>query len=479
MDIRNIGLKNRLLPICITIEGNMFGKESIMLSIPSAAEPILLQFSIAFTEQTFQRIILLATGAILAIGRRTITAILWTMRGLVTGHTSTYHRVFSRAVWSLWPLGKVLATAVVHHIPSDEPILVPVDDTTAEHRGKYVYGKGCHYDAVRSSGHSHVVFRWGHRWVVLAISVKFAFSSRRWALPVLCALYRPEQLNNAEGRRHKTPSHLARQLMVVLIHWFPERKFVFLGDGGYASHDLAMFCYRHRRHATLISRFRGDANLYAPAPPKRKDQKGRSRVKGHKLPTPKEVVDSGQLRPATISWYGGADRRVELISETGHWYRIGKGVVPIRWVFVHHVEGTHQDEYLYTTDTSLSAGQIASWFTTRWPVETTFQEVREHMGFETPQQYVAKSVLRTAPCLLGLFSVVCLIFAKYVRSGRIHVRSTEWYPKDEPTFSDVMATVRRLFWQETIFTQAPYHKGFKKLPLKLRNMLLDYLSQAA
>jgi len=49
--------------------------------------------------------------------------------------------------------------------------------------------------------------------------------------------------------------------MAVLIHWFPERKFVFWGDGGYASHELARFCHRHRRPATLVSRFHGDARL--------------------------------------------------------------------------------------------------------------------------------------------------------------------------------------------------------------------------
>jgi len=74
-----------------------------MLSIPSAAEPILMSLSIAFTQPTFQRILPLT------VGRRTITAVLWTMRGLLSGHPSTYHRVFSRAVWSLWPLGRVLA----------------------------------------------------------------------------------------------------------------------------------------------------------------------------------------------------------------------------------------------------------------------------------------------------------------------------------------------------------------------------------
>ena len=103
--------------------------------------------------------------------------------------------------------------------------------------------------------------------------------------------------------------------MAVLIHWFPQRRFVFLGDGGYASHDLARFCARHRRHAT--------------------------------------------------------------------------------------------------------------------------------------------------------------------QRHRIHIRQTLWYVKAEPTFSDAIATVRRLFWQKTIFEEASYHNGFKKLSPKLKNLLLDYLSQAA
>ena len=182
---------------------------------------------------------------------------------------------------------------------------------------------------------------------------------------------------------------------------------------------------------------------------------------------------------ATVSWYGGSDRRVELVGSTGQWYKAGKGLVPVRWVFVHDVQGTHRDEYFYTTDTSLSLQQIVSWFTARWPIETNFQEMRAHLGFETPRQYVAKSVLRTAPCLFGLFSIICLIFAEHTRRHRVQIRSTEWYIKTEPTFSDAIATVRRLFWQKSIFETASYHNGFKKLPPKLRNMLLDYLSQAA
>lgn len=448
-----------------------------MLSLPSVAQPLFLKLSVAFTKPTSQRILLLLIGAILTRGAHTITSVLRTLRGWVPGHCSSYHRVFSRAVWSLWPLGRILAGAILRWIPNDEPVLVPMDDTTAQHRGAKVYGKGCHHDAVRSS-HTHVVWRWGHRWVVLAISVKFPFTSRRWALPILAALYRPQELNDAERRRHKTAPDLARGLMATLIHWFPERKFVFLGDGGYASHALARFCFRHRSHATLVSRFHGDANLYAP-PPKRARGKGRPRVKGPKLPAPKKVVKKSRRTSALVGWYGGGQRHVEYVSGIGHWYKSGQGLVPIRWVFVHDLDGTHRDEYFYTTDTTLPPETIITYYTARWPIETTFQEVRAHLGFETPRQRVAKSVLRTAPCLLGLFSVVCLIFAEHARRHRITPAATEWYAKKEVTFSDAIAEVRRLFWSKTIFETPSHNEAVQKIPLRLRSLLLYQLCRAA
>lgn len=448
-----------------------------MVSLPSAAEPVLMSLSVAFTQPTFQRILALIVGAILTTGRHTVTGVLWTMRGLIDGHFSSYHRVFSRAVWSPWPLGKVLASAVLRLIPQDEPVLVPMDDTTAQHRGKKVYGKGCHHDAVRSS-HKLVVWRWGHRWVVLAISVKLPFTWRRWALPVLAALYRTKELNRAEGRRHKTAPDLARQLMATLIHWFPQRKFIFLGDGGYASHELARFCQRHRRHATLVSRFHKDANLYG-LPPQTKGRKGRPRIKGPKLPAPQDVVAGNRRTRATVGWYGGDDRRVELVSGTGHWYKAGHGLVHVRWVYTHDVQGTHRDDYFYSTDPELDPRHIITWFTARWPIETTFQEVRAHLGFESTCQRVANSILRTGPCLLGLYSLVTLIFVQHTRHHRLRPRCTAWYTKTEPAFSDALATVRRLLWAETIFQTPSQHDAFEKLPRHLRRFLLDRLTAAA
>ena len=179
-----------------------------------------------------------------------------------------------------------------------------------------------------------------------------------------------------------------------------------------------------------------------------------------------------------MTWYGGTKRRVELISDVGQWYRTGQGLVPVRWVHVHDLEGTHRDDWVYSTDPTLSPAQIVSFFTGRWPIETTFQEMRAHLGFETTRQRTEKSVLRAGPCLLGLFSVVCLIYAEHVKRAKVSPRQTPWYAKTEPTFSDALATVRRLFWEQTVFQQSRVHGGFQKLPPTLRNTLLDIVSRA-
>ena len=185
--------------------------------------------------------------------------------GLAPGHPSSYHRVFSRRRWSLWPLAHGLVDLILRHWVPAGSVALAGDDTVDEHRGAHVYGKGRHRDPVRST-HSYTAYRWGHKWVVLAILVRFPFANRPWALPVLVALYRSREWNQQHRRRHRTPAQLLRRLVAVLLHWFPHRHFTLTGDGGYGSHEMARFAHRHRRRLTLVSRFVPDAQLYTPPP---------------------------------------------------------------------------------------------------------------------------------------------------------------------------------------------------------------------
>lgn len=448
-----------------------------MLFLPSSVEPIFMNLSVAFTQPTAARMAVLAVGLILARGRHTVTAALRMMGTLAGGHFSSYHRVFSRAPWSPWVLSRILTRLIVEHFPPGTPIPVAVDETTAQHKGAKVYGKGCHRDAVRST-HTHTTYKWGHKWVVVAIVIQFPFARCPWSLPVMAALYRPEKLDRAEKRRHKTPSMLARQMLATLIRWFPDRQFILVGDGGYATGELAAFCSRHNH--PLVSRLRPDAALYAPPPQRKPKQTGRPRVKGRKIDSPGKAAKrkNASWKKTTVDWYGGGTRQVKLLTGTGVWYNRGRAV-PIRWVYVVDQEGTHRDDCIFSTDVTMAPQQIVRLFTRRWSIEVTFEEVRAHLGFETPRQRVAKSVLRMAPFLLGLFSVISLAFADHARRHHVEPADAPWYVKSEVTFSDAIACVRRLLWEQTIFGTSRFARQYAKLKPGLRSFLLDRLSQAA
>jgi DDE superfamily endonuclease len=454
-----------------------------MIHLPREAA-LLQRMCQTFTKPTGQRFLFLAVAAIIAMGRRTVSHILWSACCLCQGDPSSYHRFFSKARWSLWPLARILAAAVLELVPADQAVVVDADDTVAEHRGERVFGTGCHRDAVRSSW-AHTAFKWGHKWVVLAVNVRLPWCRRDWALPVMAALYTPRPEDQAPGgKRHKTPALLARQMMAALMHWFPDRKFILLGDWGFASHDLALFCHRHADRVTLIARLRSDANLHALPPAKQQRRGvGRKKRKGRKLPGPRQAVAQAQCRArASVRWYGSSVRELEMLSGCGGWYR-GRGggraaLIPIRWVFTHDPQEDH-DDYFYSTDPTQSPVQIIESFAGRWNMEVSFEEIRAHLSFESTRMRCENSVKRAGALLLGLFGIVSLIYARIAHEKKVKVYGTPCYHKTNPTFADALAAVRKMLWQKVILQHVPGGPLVAKLPLPAWQMLLDHLAAAA
>jgi uncharacterized protein YerC len=445
---------------------------------PSAVRCFVRAFAEVFSRPTYYRFFVLLLAAILTIGNRTILNLLRTLGALVPGPAASYHRVFSKRCWSLWPLGRILSEQIVGRFAASGSIRLVGDDTVDGHRGKKVFGKGRHRDAVRSS-HSYTAFRYGHKWVVLAILVQLPWTRRPWALPVLVVLYRSPPKDKKQRARHKTPAQLMRQMLKVLLRWFPDRHFVFAGDGGFGTHELARTAATRLQRLTLVSRFYSDANLYEPPPVIRsKKRVGRPRIKGKKLPSPAEVVKQTPKRQKlNVAWYGGGRRDIEVVTGTAHWYKAGEGLVAVSWVFVHDCTGTHRDEYFFTTDQSLSAATIIETFTGRWNIETTFQEMRAYLGLETTRGRSARTVLRVAPCLFGLYSIVAMLYSqlpkRYARPGVL------WTGKQDITFSDAITAVRRWLWQQWILTMPGHREAFAKLSCPLRQLVLYGLAPAA
>jgi hypothetical protein len=443
--------------------------------LPPEARPLVAAFVVSFTNPTYQRFSTLLVGAVLTTGRRTVANLLRTLRHLAPGHRTDYQRVLSRAPWSGLALGCALMRLVLDRLVPDGPVMLVGDDTVDGHKGKHVYGKARHRDAVRST-HSYTAWRYGHRWVVLAVLVKLPFATRPWALPVLVDLYRSAEDDRARKRPHRTPARIMCGLLRVLLIRFPGRTFVFAGDSGYGTHEVARFCHRHRARLTLISKLHPDANLFDPPPPYA--GKGRPRVKGQRRPKPRAAVAAATaFTRRDVGWYGGGKRRVETVEGTGHWYKAGQGLVPLRWVFVRDTSGTHRDEYFFTTDPNLTPSAVIGHYCGRWNIETTFQEARSCLGLETTRGWRKNTVLRAGPCLLGLYSVVAILF--HTLPGSKRVGAVSWPGKATVTFSDALCAVRRWLWAEAVLPQAGDGTALQKLPEPIRELLLTTLAPAA
>lgn len=441
--------------------------------LPAEAQPLLDALLPHLSRPTYTRLVVLTAAAVVTNGRRTVANLLRTVGTLAPGHPASYRRVLSAAEWSGLALGCALARFLLEHVVPDGPVDLVGDDTVDGHPGPKVYGKGRHRDAVRSS-HAFTAWRYGHKWVVLAVLVKFPFASRRWALPVLVDLYRTPEVSAAEGVRHRTPAQLMCRLLRLLLIRVPGRPFVFAGDAGYGTHAVARFCHRHRGRLTLVSKCHPDVNLFEPAPPYAGN--GRPRVKGQRVPKPRQAAAVAARGRLTVNWYGGGTRQVEAATGTGQWYKSGAGVVPIRWVYVKDATGTHRDEYLFTTDTGLTADAVVGTYCGRWSIETTFQECRSCLGVETTRGRCRNTVVRAAPCLFGLYSVVAVTYhllPEAKRAGRV-----AWAGKDTVTFSDALTAVRRRVWLDGVFPQAKADGAVAELPANVRELLLLGLAPA-
>ena len=419
----------------------------ILSPLPAEAGRLIAALAPAFTTPTFRHVRLLLAAAFLTTGRRTVANLVRTVGALAAAHRTTYQRVPSSASWSGLHVGCLLGHFVLHRLVPAGRVTLIGDDTVESHPGRRVYCKARHRDPVRSS-HSYTAWRYGHKWVVLAVLVRLPFATRPWALPIL---RRPVPRRRDRPSRRPTPPDPGRlDAPAAAVGLDPRSR-----PAIYLRRRCRLWHARPRSLRPPAPRPAGSGQQVAPhanlfAPPPRYRGTGRPRVKGRPLPKPRAAVAQRRrfcLR--TVGWYGGGTRRVHAATATGHWYKAGRGLVLLRWAFVRDDAGTHRDEYFFTTDLDLTPAEVITAYTGRWNIETTFEELRAHLRLETTRGWCPKTVVRAAPCLFGLYTVVTLLhqtLAPAKRRGAV-----TWPGKGETTFSDTLAAVRRWLWTEWVF----------------------------
>jgi hypothetical protein len=446
------------------------------LDLPPEMVAILAAFAPLFSDRAWVKAQILAVGAILTTGNRTVCSVLRVMGLSQERHFTNYHRVLNRDAWSCLAAGQVLLGLIVAVIPPDWPITLAVDDTIERRSGRRIRAKGCYRDPVRSS-RGHTVTCFGLKWVALMVLVPVPWSRRIWALPFLTALSWPE----GSGRRapHKTSIDWARQMVVQVRRWLPARRLILVLDGGFAAVELAHACQRHR--VTMICRLRLDAALYHPPGPRPPGKRGPKPKKG---PRQRRLTEWACRRDTPwerveVQWYGGQCKLMGVFSRTGLWHRRGQDPVAIRYVLARDPEGRQPDAAYFCTDERLGPEEILRYVVRRWSMEVTFEEARAHLGLETQRQWSDLAIARTTPVLLGLFSVVALAAVRCHEAGLLSAERTAWYAKGEPTFSDCLRLVRGRIWEARIRGTSGEEADVIQLPRGFFEAVVQGLSAAA
>ena len=342
--------------------------------VPAVLDGWMRPFQGQFTAAVWRHALVLVCGALLAPGRRTVAAALRVMGlGEVAGF-AVYHRVLSHGHWCSRALAHRLLQLLVAAFVPDGPVVIGVDDSIERRWGARIAARGIYRDPVRSS-RGHFVKASGLRWLSVMLLAPVPWARCVWGLPFLTVLAPSERYAAKQGKRHKTLTDWGRQVLLQVARWLPGRRLIAVADSSFSVvallRDLAP-------HLTVVTRLRLDARLYDPPPPRRPRQRGRSPVKGARLPSLSELLHHRRTpwrRVSIEGWYGHRTRRLDIATGSALWSHRGARVA-IRWVLVRDPSGEKEPQAFLCTDLNAEPADILQWFVRRWRTETTFEEAR-------------------------------------------------------------------------------------------------------
>lgn len=440
---------------------------------------LLQEFRCVFTQPSFQTFQALLSGWCLSFRHRFITELIQASGSTHDGHHSCYHRFFSDAVWNLDWLWRILARLLLATFAPTGLVELAGDDTLCRKRGLTIYGSGMHHDPLQSS-RALKVFSWGHDWVVLCLVLRCRWAPTKvWCLPLLARLYRNRQ-GLAKGRKgqkrpadpsHRTRPELFREMLALLASWFPERHFVVSGDSAYGGQSVL----RHLPgNVDLISHVHPKGALYAP-PQAEPTRKGPKRKKGQRLPSMADwAADTRQAWHELVFDQFGLHANLAVKTQQALYYKAGKDRL-LTIVLVRDLLGKRPEQMFYCTRLDWDARQILSTYAARWAIEVTFENCKQLLGLEDPANRKPKAIERTAPMALVLYSLIVVWFER-VGHRYVEYPDRPWYAtKAEPSFADMLSTLRRLSWEEKLQPDLPKTGVLRNTVARL----IDFVSRAS
>jgi len=429
-----------------------------MHTIISTWTDIIQQFFPIFTAPGAEIFSRLTAGWILCTVRRTITGILPFADPCCQHAHDAYHRFFPDSRWDMATLWQILTLMLAKIFCRTGIITLALDDTLFHHSGRKINGAGCCRDAGRSSGKS-IVYAWGLNLVVLTMQIQPPWGGEPLGLPVNMRLHR---------KNGQTLIELATEMIHQVQQWLGQRRFQVVADGFYACLAGKQFL-----DTAVVSRIKRNAKLYELVPKQKKKTRGRPRKKGRLLAKPQKMTAYIQdWQEIEFRQRGKMTKRLVYVRQI-IWYKVTHK--PILLIISRDPCGKERDDFLFTTDLAMTAGEVLECYNDRWAIEDTFKNTKQILGGQHPQTFKGKGPERAAALSLCLYSMVWLWYLRQKCRMRYFLIQPWYRQKSAPSFADALSCLRRELWTERI----KYMFGKSAVHDKKFEFLLDALAPAA
>lgn len=447
-----------------------------MTDLPAAILQVFALFAPLFSRPVYKNAIELMVAHFLCTGKRTVTNLIKRLGKQTDSRFTKYFYVLRKAKWSAFYSSKILFLLIIDRLlPKDARIEINIDAHLNRRRGSKIKGLGYHRDAVASSKHQKVLTT-GHNWLVATVCVSMFGSKYKWSLPFLSYLLSPEKpltssRNKADLKgkgRHKKMTKITSQFIIQIRRWIgPKREVTVVADSAFCCREICKTCIKH--NVIFCTQLRLDASLY-DFPPTHKSKRGRPRVVGERLPNLETLANDKKQKWVRLAapWYSSKTKNLDVLTGTCLWYHNTVGGVPIRWILTKDPTGENKPIAILVTDFRICAWQAIELFVGRWPIETTFQEINQHLGLETIHTWSDISINRTAPTIIASYSLACLVVNESVKTTEIAIipQTTSWYEKRTVTFSDVMIYLKLLILNKKYFSQCGKNRRCEKIDMQ-------------
>jgi hypothetical protein len=368
-----------------------------------------------------------ALGALLVLGRATLSRILWT-NGREQQSWSAHYFLHSRARWDPQALFAPLLKEGLSYCRG-RLVGVAVDDTRIRKSGRTIVQAAYHRDPMSPPFHANLILalRFLQSSLLLPLHRTGAFSAR--AIPIrfeeVSVVKKPGQRADSAAweqyRKDKQRLNLSQRFTTSMTALRAAldaaggtaKTLVIAGDGSFCNRTV-FGAIPHR--CELITRARKDAKLCFAADP------GGRRVYCADKFTPEQVRRDEQ-RPwkTTKLFYGGKRRRLRYKELAGVLWQNGARIRPLRLFVIaptaYRKRKTgrtyyRQPAYLLCTDLTSSPAQLLQIYCDRWQIEVNHREEKDTLGVGQAQLRNPLAVPRQPALVVAAYSALLLAALK-------------------------------------------------------------------